>query len=152
MKEPCEFDFDMIITGPQPYIIKKYIPGIDPYVSILDTAEGIWQLYLLNIATDYMPLGWHSNYRSKIRIFTQHALQTICRMTEVDFGEYLNHDPRPRVIWKDEGVATVECWYFNDWSGLCKEYITFTKSPEGYYIQTDRKVDVLVKYDCGILF
>ena len=105
------------------------------------------------------PKGWHADYMTKTYVFSHDDMKDIInkhKRESHDFdheklAKYLNRDDiLPSVeIDGDKAIATFHYW--NDWKGFCKRIIPVEK--HGHTVkfgEYDR--EILVKYDCGIVY
>lgn len=119
--------------------------------------DGFWQMYLLENSSTVMPTWWHGNYILRGYVFTLEDIKYLDVLTEEE-KRVLSQKrlllPQVRILDKfNERSATVKATYWNDWEGLCRETVKIT-------LDRDRRVesiktikrDVLVEYECGILF
>ena len=63
------YDDSEVIGGTMPYEVAELIPDVLGYFSVPFTQEGILQAWLLDNASEFMPLGWHAGYGRKNFLF-----------------------------------------------------------------------------------
>lgn len=123
-------------------------------ISVMPTAMGAWQLYLLITSPTVMPVFWHGGYIVRKFIFSVEDLKLIEPIEHLDFST-LNHDGLllPIVIMSVDGKeADVYCCYWNDWKGLVREHMRIRFNADGTASILSEDEFTFFKYDCGICY
>jgi hypothetical protein len=151
------FDGECYLRGEVPYDVTKTIPSVFDYVEYEWNEQSVWELFLLYISWQYMPLAWHANYartdyifdKSDLkRILTRWPLTVSVRIHREDgkivrkealppgtlskLGErvaaYLDDESiLPKVTLLSDCEALVENCYWNKWRGLARERLIIKK-------------------------
>ena len=157
------YDDSEVIGGRMPYEVAEQIPDVLGYFSVPFTQEGILQAWLLDNASEFMPLGWHAGYGRKNFLFIVDDMDYLMQ-EEYDIDENRDmhqacrelldmvdrKDLEPSVvIYGNE--AELSYAYWNGWTGLVKAKVHVTKKGETVAFG-EPKLTVLVPYSCGIRF
>jgi hypothetical protein len=140
------------------------VPPVLSYFDVPFTEEGIIQAWLLDLLTDFLPMGWHANYRQKTFVFNTERIEDM--FPEYDPETCGSFGRRSKV--RDEvfalglesllpsvkisgDKAILEYAYWNDWRGMVKSTVTVEK--DGNSVKFSKpETKTLVEYDCGIKF
>ena len=127
------------------------IPDVLDIASYEFNAMTAWEIYLLSILPSLLPPIWHGLYH-KCRYF----------FSEDDFLAFDNDDvlkwaytPDVRPLLRINGTdsATVRACYWNDWTGLCVEYVNIFRKEGHIHIEEDKdRRIVLVPHECPIRY
>lgn len=152
------YDYSMYIHNTISYEEADAVPDYMTYFQVPFTKEGIMQAWLLRSLTDFMPLGWHSCYGSKVFVFetgriehlfspenTNDRMKVSEQVLAFDLERLL-----PNVIISDNH-ATIEYAYWNDWTGLVKMKVDVEKNGDGVQFGEPQE-EVLVAYKSPIRF
>jgi hypothetical protein len=133
----------------------------EPYRHLVTdgTEEGYFQLVLMLIMGNQFYLDWHAGYNDLEVIASPDRLEELIEEIGADdFGFSLDNgqirairklDPTPVVDISDSD-AVVSVLVFTKWGGFYRYDITFSL-PEPYEI-LDISSEVLVEYDCGVMY
>ena len=129
------------------------IPSVFNYVEYEFGEESVWELFLLYISWQYMPLEWHANYARTNYIFDKSDLErllgkwplsggirrdkdgreeVVTSGTYTKLGEkvavYLDNDSiLPKVTLLSDCEAEVEICFWNNWRGLARKIVRVRK-------------------------
>jgi hypothetical protein len=127
------------------------------HVQTDDTEEGFFQFVLLQAVAGQFYLHWHAGYYDDVIVCDRDTLESIVSGDGV-FGEPFSGkqkraaraiDPAPVVELGDE-VVTVKIVTFSNWGGFTQETYEINRSFPHTILDSD--YEVLVEYDCGIMF
>ncbi len=126
-------------------------------VRIEQSANGIWQFYLLRNAHTCLPAFWHGNYSNRIFIMSMKDCQEIEQMKDRDLrGLAKTGLIYPSVVIEEKTenrvVASVYCCYWNNWKGLVREQVRFTVEDNVFKTSENISELILYQYNCGIMF
>ncbi len=136
-----------------PLHIATTVPSAFEYIEYEFNKESIWELFLLYISWQYMPLKWHANYARTDYIFDKADLEQLLGKwplsggirrnkdgqeevvppgTYTKLGEkvavYLDDDSiLPKVTLLSDCEAEVEICFWNDWKGLARKRVRLRK-------------------------
>jgi len=121
-----------------------------------DTEEGFFQFVLLQVVAGQFYLYWHAAYYDDAVICDRDTIDSIVSVERgcEPFSSRQKRaaqaiDPAPVVEMGDE-VVTVKIVTFSKWSGFAQETYEINRSfPHAI---RDSSSEVLVEYDCGIVF
>ncbi len=123
------------------------------------TPESYFELALLSVVGGQFYLFWHSNYNDTQVFCDRESLETVVSLiSESDFGNpfdssdrrrALQLDPRPGVEVSGTTVK-VSILTFTNWGGFYR--LTQTMRREYPHTILDEESELLVPYDCGIMF
>ncbi len=128
------------------------------YVEASGTPEGFFQLALLMIQGEQFYQFWHAAYNDQRIVSDQEeararlgggwpgADDSTVEGLLADLGEF---DLAP-VVSMSGDLAKVEVVVFTDWGGFLKR--TMVMEREYPHLMVEERSEVLVPYDCGILF
>ena len=128
------------------------------YVHTDDTPEGYFQLTLLRILGDQFYLDWHANYNDALPICDARAIEAILENLDGEFyqkmsaRDYLRAqrlDVTPVVVLEETQVK-VSLVIFTKWGGFIRE--SYTLSRTFPHTVLDFVEEVLLEYDCGVMF
>ena len=140
------------------------VPPILPYFDVPFTEEGIIQAWLLYNLEDFMPKGWHMNYSRVDYVFDIWRIENM--FPSYNPEERSSFGGRSKV--RDEvfaldlesllptvkvtgDTAVLEYAYWNDWRGMVKSTVKVEK--DGNSVKFSKPENqILVEYDCGIIF
>ena len=162
------YDDTQIIHGRIDWNEAEDVPPILPYFDVPFTEEGIMQAWLLDNLTDFMPKGWHSNYSAKDFVFDTERIESMFPEEVPEANGLSSSLTRDRVEVRDklmaidlksllpkvrinDDKAVFEYAYWNDWSGLIKATVEVEKDSNSVRFGNP-KTEVLVEYECGIIF
>ena len=156
--EHGEYDDSMYIQNRIDYQEAETVPPYMSYFSVPFTPEGIFQAWMLNNLTDFMPRGWHAGYGSKTFIFETSRIEHIFRPDKHTDREKVREevfalDPEsllPKVSISGN-YAVLEYVYWNDWSGLVKVIAEVDKEGNTVRFGTPTE-EVLVAYHSSLRF
>jgi hypothetical protein len=127
------------------------------HVQADDTEEGFFQFVLLQVVAGQFYLFWHAGYYDDVVICDRDTIDSI--VSEAGgFGQPFSAeqkraaraiDPAPIVELGDE-VVTVKIVTFSNWGGFTQETYEINRSFPHTILDSDS--EVLVEYDCGIMF
>jgi hypothetical protein len=121
------------------------------------TEEGFFQFVLLHVVGGQFYLLWHANYYDDTVVCDRDTVDAIVSADD-GFGEPFSREqkraaraivPAPVVEMGDETV-TVEIVTFSKWGGFSRETYEIDRSFPHTIL--DSEFEVLVEYDCGIMF
>jgi hypothetical protein len=135
-----DFDFDQ----------KEYLN----HIVVDDTAEGYFQYILLSIIGNQFYLYWHAHYNDDIILCNDESLEELDsplgEKIPKEILEQAEHlDLKPKVSL-EENTATVRIVTFSNWGGFTETI--YEVSREFPHIITELESNVLLEYDCGIMF
>jgi hypothetical protein len=115
-----------------------------------------WQIYLLQTSPTIMPVFWHGGYIVRKFIFNEKDIEDIHQIKHLDFS-FLKEQNKllPSVeIEEVDGkyIAHIQCCYWNDWTGLAREYARVVMEGNKVISYDSGDKNVFYKYDCGIFF
>lgn len=140
------------------------VPPVLPYFDVPFTEEGIIQAWLLYNLEDFMPKGWHMNYSRVDYVFDIRRIENMFPPYNPEekssFGgrskvrdEVFALDLEsllPTVKVKGD-TAVLEYAYWNDWRGMVKSSVVVEKDGNSVkFFKPENQI--LVEYDCGIIF
>jgi hypothetical protein len=121
------------------------------------TAEGFFQLVVLRITAGQFYLFWHANYNDAQIVCDRARLEGLIAMIQ-DTSQDLpadvvrqarSIDYTPVIEFQGDTVR-VRIVTFSMWGGFSEEVYTINKSFPHQFLDVD--TNVLVPYDCGIMF
>jgi hypothetical protein len=127
------------------------------YIEIADNPEGFLQFAALSLMGDQFYLFWHGLYHDEVILCGQDDIEVIRTVIE-DFGldapedvlqAAQNLDLEPYVIMGDEAVF-VRFVYFTKWGGVAEAFVTISRAFPHEILEIEG--NLLVEYDCGIMF
>jgi len=127
------------------------------HVQTDDTEEGFFQFTLLQVVAGQFYLYWHADYYDDAVICDRETIESIVS-ADGGFGQSFSSkqkraaraiDPAPVVELGDE-VVTVKIVTFSKWGGFSRETYEIDRSFPHAIL--DSESEVLVEYDCGIMF
>ena len=139
------------------------IPSILNYFDVPFTQEGLMQAWILNNIEEFLPRTWHANYNDKHFIFSEEDIDELfpeqsegescfCSREECcDKVNALNIAALLPIITMNETTAILTYSYWSDWNGLVKITMSIEKNDNSVSFGQSKK-EILVKYDCGIIF
>lgn len=138
-------------------LVYNETPQIDydiyKHLSVEDSCNGAWQIYLLHTLYHLLPQSQHGIYNSRTPIFDQNDIQNIGTIDEpIDLSQVTDDNNFYPIISKKGNKYFVSACYWNDWSGLVRELVTITISNDRIISINDVSDTVIYKYDCGIRF
>lgn len=154
----------LLINDRIDFIEAEDVPPILPYFDVPFTEEGIIQAWLLYHLEDFMPKGWHMNYSRVDYVFDIRRIEKMFPVYNPE--EKSSFGGRSKV--RDEvfaldleallptvkitgDTAVLEYAYWNDWRGMVKSSVLVEK--DGNSVKFSKPENqVLVEYDCGIIF
>jgi len=143
--------------GERSYDYLEHTHDFLDYVRTDDTEEGYLQFLMLANLVDQFYLFWHALYNDAIfmcgeadmaRVFAEVKNFNIELPEEViEAAGNLNFEP---TVLLEEETATVRYIYFTKWGGFIEMWYTLTREYPHQYVDSDGQL--LIEYDCGILF
>lgn len=127
------------------------------HVQIDGTEEGFFQFVVLKEIGGQFYLFWHAYYFDTVIVCAPERIDDIVSRPD-DYGNPFTRkqkrdaraiDPAPVVDVGDDSV-TVEVVMFSDWGGFARGTYEISKSFPHTVLDSD--FEVLVEYDCGIMF
>jgi hypothetical protein len=121
------------------------------------TEEGFFQFVLLRVMGGQFYLFWHAGYYDDAIVCSQERIEAILS-TPDGFGNPFSRqqkraartiDPAPVVEMEDD-VVVVKVVVFTKWGGFSRETYTINRSFPHTILDSEH--EVLVTYDCGIMF
>lgn len=121
------------------------------------TEEGFFQFVVLNEIGGQFYLFWHANYFDTVIVCDPETIEDIVSRPD-DYGNPFTRkqkrearaiDPAPVVEMGDDSVM-VQVITFSDWGGFGRGTYKISKSFPHTILDSD--FEVLVEYDCGIMF
>lgn len=135
----------------------KLLPGdVLDYVVVEDSAAGYLDFAVLSLLRGQFYLGWHANYFDTTVVATSEQLENLLAST--GFGMEIPKevaeaarklDLNPLVTMTDKEV-TVSLVIFTKWGGFYRQTFKFNRANPHTVI--DSQQEMLVEYDCGIMF
>ncbi len=131
--------------------------GYLSHIQVDGTEEGFFQFVLLRVMGGQFYLFWHAGYCDDTVVYSQERIEAILS-TPDDFGNPFSRqqkkaaraiDPAP-IVEMEEDAVVVEVVVFSMWGGFSRE--TYTISRSFPHTILDSNHEVLVEYDCGIMF
>jgi len=129
------------------------------HVVVDDTAEGYFQLAVLYVLGDQFYLYWHANYNDYMIVCNQDGLDAVWDSVDASFGgenvtfglrqKARGLDLEPTVELKED-VAVVRFVTFTKWGGFSE--VVYTISREFPHRIVDWEGEILLEYDCGVVF
>ena len=132
-----------------------YDTKIWDYIKVEDSPMGAWQAFLLNSAWRLLPMFWHGGYDRRTYIYSTNDCHNMIFMREEHSypikKRLMAIDLSPEVVKKNNKYYISVC-YWSDWGGLKRELLEITiienKVSDIFEVDTE----VLMPYNCGILF
>lgn len=132
-----------------------YDTKIWEYIIVEDSPMGAWQAFLLHSAWRLLPMFWHGGYDRRTYIYSTNDCHNMKFMREEHSYPIKKHlmaiDLSPEVVKKSNKYYISVC-YWSDWGGLKRELLEITiienKVSDIFEVDTE----VLMPYNCGILF
>lgn len=127
------------------------------YIELDGTAESYIQLAVLQVMANQFYLFWHANYNDLTIICDTESLETLVSQPD-DFGNDLPRDvqraaraldPAP-ALETGRDTVKVELLTFSKWGGFGR--LTYKFSRELPHRVEAREGEILVPYDCGVMF
>jgi hypothetical protein len=152
-------------AGQPPYASVKDIPaGMDlgdfrEHLQIEDVEQGYFEYVVAELMASQFYLVWHANYNDTEIVCDADAAQRIVKDTNSgDFGAKFDlkqqaavkamTDIEPAVRLTDDS-AIVEVTTFTKWGGFSRRTYTISRS---FPHTAEMNEEILVEYDCGIMF
>lgn len=142
--EPVPYSDDMIIEGAVTMDIAEQIAPVNDSLSVPFNEQGVWQMYLINHAPTMMPYWWHGGYIHRTYVFDLKELSSF----PADLSAYYGDTSLLPSVRADGDVFIVTTTYWNEWRGLVREVVAINSDLQIREINKE----VLVEYDCGLLF
>jgi hypothetical protein len=151
-------------VGSAPYLSWADVPADSgdflDHIKVDDTPEGFLQYILFAQNAEQFYLYWHSGYNDRGVVCTKEAVKsTIKNLADGDFGvamslgetiKSLTINQVEPVISMEDDTVTVQVTTFTMWGGFYRNTYTIQRSFP--HTLLDEQEDVLVPYDCGIMF
>jgi len=127
------------------------------HVRVDGTAEGFFQYVVFLTQAGQFYLHWHANYNDAVIVCDPAGLERLLssfNAFDLALPEEVKEGARelqPEPVVKFTGdTVQVQILTFSKWGGFSRESYTVSRSFPHKIL--DSKVDVLVPYDCGVLF
>lgn len=127
------------------------------HVQVDGTEEGFFQFALLHVMGDQFYLVWHANYNDGQVVCNREALEDILTMPD-DFGQPLTEEQKEAALAIDLSPVVeiggdtvyVRIVVFTKWGG----FIQLSYAINRNFLHAIQSIDddVLVEYDCGVMF
>ena len=126
-------------------------------IIVNNTEQGFFEYLLLNIMGGQFYLSWHANYDDIMIICDCSALELVIDETQ-DFGLELPVDSilaaseldlSPKIEFTEDNVI-ITAVFFTKWGGFLRG--TFTIKREFPHDIIDGEWEVLIEYECGVMF
>ena len=145
----------------------KKSENILDYMNVEFTPEGIWSAFQLEVSNRYLLRYWHSYYSESWLVFSvkDEVISSFYvgrNKIAQELKSKLEELPpiKNKVEITSDSTAELTAYFWNDWLGLVEEKVQvkrngtsvkFIFSQEEHRL-TDMTGNVLVPYDCGIMF
>ena len=132
------------------YMNDDFVYNIWKYITVEDSYMGIWQAYILNSTFRYR----HNAYDCRFYIYSEKSIERIKFITKEQpkaIADVKNFNLTPEIA-KDGSIYYVSCCYWNDWSGLNREFVEITIENNKVAEITELTSFNLIKYHCDVLF
>ena len=147
-------------------------PPLEEFENVLDymnvefTPEGIWSAFQLEVSNRYLYKFWHAYYSESWLVFSKDEAISSFYVGRNKVGQELINKLeellpiKNKVEITSDSTAELTAYFWNDWLGLVEEKVQvkrngtsvkFIFSQEEHRL-TDMTGNVLVPYDCGIMF
>ena len=147
-------------------------PPLEEFENVLDymnvefTPEGIWSAFQLEVSNRYLYKFWHAYYSESWLVFSKdEAISSFYVGRNKVAQELVNKleellPIKNKVEVTSDSTAELTAYFWNDWLGLVEEKVQVQRkgtSVKFIFTQeehrlTDMTGNVLVPYDCGIMF
>ena len=147
-------------------------PPLEEFENVLDymnvefTPEGIWSAFQLEVSNRYLYKFWHAYYSESWLVFSKdEAISSFYVERNKVAQELINKleelpPIKNKVEITSDSTAELTAYFWNDWLGLVEEKVQVKRngtSVKFIFTQeehrlTDMTGNVLVAYDCGIMF
>lgn len=135
--------------------------SVESAIELTDSDESYLEYIIFIIMSEQFYLMWHSNYNDYQVVFTKEKLAGILNDIS-DISDSLKAKVpslslEPSVVRKDS-VIEVSLPVFSHWGGLVRRRYNISRSDFhrirylNWHPSTIDKKDILLKYDCGIMF
>ncbi len=147
-------------------------PPLEEFENVLDymnvefTPEGIWSAFQLEVSNRYLYKFWHAYYSESWLVFSKDEVISSFYVGRNKIAQELKSKLeelppiKNKVEITSDSTAELTAYFWNDWLGLVEEKVQvkrngtsvkFIFSQEEHRL-TDMTGNVLVPYDCGIMF
>lgn len=133
--------------------------NIRDYLEIEDAAQGYFEFAVMDIMAGQFYLVWHANYNdTEIVCNAEAAAAIVDRINSADFGYKMDIKQQTQVgmmkniepaVTLTEDSAILEIVIFSKWGGFSRRTYTIGRS---FPHSVDISEEILVPYDCGIMF
>ena len=130
--------------------INDFVYNIWEHITVEDSCMGVWQTYLFASTFCYRC----DVYDRRSYIYSEKSIDRIKFITKEPpkaISEVKNFNLTPEMA-KVGSEYYLSCCYWNDWSGLNREFMKITIDDNKVARITEIKIDNLIKYHCGVLF
>ena len=147
-------------------------PPLEEFENVLDymnvefTPEGIWSAFQLEVSNRYLYKFWHAYYSESWLVFSKDEAISSFYVGRNKVGQELINKLEELLPIKNkvevisDSTAELTAYFWNDWLGLVEEKVQVQRkgtSVKFIFTQeehrlTDMTGNVLVPYDCGIMF
>jgi hypothetical protein len=147
-------------------------PPLEKFENVLDymnvefTPEGIWSAFQLEVSNRYLYKFWHAYYSESWLVFSKDEAISSFYVGRNKVGQELINKLeellpiKNKVEVTSDSTAELTAYFWNDWLGLVEEKVQVQRkgtSVKFIFTQeehrlTDMTGNVLVPYDCGIMF
>ena len=147
-------------------------PPLEEFENVLDymnvefTPEGIWSAFQLEVSNRYLYKFWHAYYSESWLVFSKDEAISSFYVGRNKVGQELINKLeellpiKNKVEVTSDSTAELTAYFWNDWLGLVEEKVQVQREGSSVkFIFTQEEHDskdmtgnVLVPYDCGIMF
>lgn len=124
------------------------------HIFVQKTEMGAWQAYLYSIAITLLPVYWHGGYIMRKYVFMLDDLANIFIDANSEALLHLR-DFQGRVspeVMIQGDKATIQVCFWNEWRGLVRDTVEIRFEGNRVVSFECVKTEVLIEYNCGILF
>lgn len=127
------------------------IPDVLDLASYEFNAMTAWEIYLLSLLPSLLPQIWHGLYHKCRHFFSEDDFVTFNNCEVQEWAD--TPDVRPYVMMNGSDSATVRACFWNDWTGLCVEFVNIFREDGHIHIEEDKdRRIVLVPHECPIRY
>ena len=150
------------IRGRVPYTCTFTIPSVFDYVEYEFSEQSVWELFILSISWEFMPLWWHSNYARADYIFERKDIEDLASREFVSFKKQPDAKPQPALYIDDDTIlpevkivseceADIRISYWSNWAGLVRLIIRVERK-NGTTTFIEKSRERLIKFNIGIRY
>lgn len=136
------------------------LPDFHEYLEVEDTEQGYFEYVVMDIMASQFYLYWHANYNdTQIVCSPQDVDKITTKVNSGDFGNEFNFLQKARIrllrnvepaVNLRHNVVDVQVVTFTNWGGFYRQ--TYTINRTFPHTVVNIKQDILVPYDCGVMF